>query len=74
MTKSPESISYDELAESELLLKKNKMNFLSESEEENETNMNSVEDKEETKEKTEDKRYFNQCHLPKKNFILKSEF
>ena len=74
MTKSPESISYDELAESELLLKKNKMNFLSESEEENETNMNSVEDKEETKEKTEVKRYFNQCHLPKKNFILKSEF
>ena len=74
MIKYSENISYDELAESEQLLKKNKMIFLSRSEEENETNMNSVEEKEETKEKTEDKGYLNHCHFPRRNFILKSEF
>ena len=73
MTKE-ENILSNDLIEDDLLIKKDKLNILLETNEQDLTKNNSYEDKEENKGKKEDKRKFEKGYASKKNFILKSDF
>ena len=73
MTKE-ENILSNDLIEDDLLIKKDKLNILLETNEQDLTKNNSYEDKEENKGKKEDKRKFEKGYPSKKNFILKSDF
>ena len=73
MTKE-ENILCNDLIEDDLLIKKDKLNIILETNEKDLTKNNSDEDKEENKGKKEDKRKFEKGFASKKNFILKTDF
>ena len=73
MTQPFETRAFSELVEDDSPINRKKMNFLSESDEENETSITNNSNKDDIKEKEEINENFNKLILSKKNFILKSD-
>ena len=73
MTQPFETRAFSELVEDDSPINRKKMNFSSESDEENETSITNNSNKDDIKEKEEINENFNKLILSKKNFILKSD-
>ena len=73
MTQPFEARAFSELVEDDSPINRKKMNFSSESDEENETSITNNSNKDDIKEKEEINENFNKLILSKKNFILKSD-
>ena len=73
MTQPFETRAFSELVEEDSPINRKKINFLSESDEENETSITNNSNKDDIKEKEEINENFNKLISSKKNFILKSD-